>query len=183
MMGPRLRKLMLVLHVASSVGWLGAIAAYVALNIPALTSADEQTVRASYLMMQPVAYAVVPLALVSLFTGVVQSLGTPWGLFRHYWVVISLVLTVIATVVLLLHLPAVDEMADIAATPGSNVGRLSGDLFHSAGGLLVLVVPLILNIVKPRGLTRHGWRKQQEQRSTAGRPRATRDPRVETRRG
>ncbi len=164
-MPPRLRKFLLTVHVASSVGWLGSIGAYIALNVPALTSADERMVRAAYLMMEPVAwFAVLPLALASLLTGIVQSLGTPWGLFRHYWVLISLALTTFATTVLLLHTPAIDEMADLAADPNADLSRLGGDLFHSVGGLLVLLLPLFLNMYKPRGLTRYGWRKQQEQR-------------------
>jgi hypothetical protein len=99
----------------------------------------------------------------SLVTGIVQSLGTSWGLFRHYWVLISLFVTVFATVILLLHLAAVDSLAARAADPSTDVGTLNGDLFHSVGGLVVLLVPLVLNLYKPRGLTRHGWRKLQEQ--------------------
>jgi hypothetical protein len=167
-MPPRARKAMLAVHVAASVGWLGAIAAYIALNVPIVTGADEQLVRAAHLMMKPMAwYAVVPLALTSLVTGIVQSLGTPWGLFRHYWVLISLVMTMFATVILLLHMRDVDELAARAADPSSDPGSLNGDLFHSVGGLVVLLVPLVLNLYKPRGVTRYGWRKQQEQRAAS----------------
>jgi hypothetical protein len=167
-MPPRLRKLMLAVHIGTSVGWLGAIAAYVALHVPVLTGADEQTVRAAYLMMEPVIlFAVVPLALASLVSGIVQSLGTPWGLFRHYWVLVSLTLTAFAVTILLLHLPAVDVMAGRAASPDTDVSTLDGDLFHSVGGLLLLLVPLVLNIYKPRGLTRYGRRLQREQRPGA----------------
>jgi hypothetical protein len=166
-MPPRVRKAMLAVHIASSVGWLGAIAAYIALNVPVVTGADEQAVRAAHLMMRPVAwYAVVPLAVASLVTGIAQSLGTPWGLFRHYWVLISLFVTVSATVILLLHMRDVDALAARAADPATDVADLPGDLLHSIGGLVVLLVPLVLNIYKPRGLTRYGWRKQQEQRAS-----------------
>lgn len=156
---------MLTVHVASSVGWLGAVVAYIAVNVPVLAGADEQQVRAAHLMMEPLAwYAVLPTALASLTTGVVQSLGTPWGLFRHWWVVISFVTTIFATVILLLHLAAVETLAARAADPSSDVRGLRGDLFHAVGALGVLLVPLVLNIYKPRGLTRYGWRKQEEQR-------------------
>lgn len=164
-MGPRLRRFSLTVHVATSVGWLGAIAAYLVLNAVALGGRDVAVVRAAYLMMAPVAwYAITPLALASLVTGIVQSLGTPWGLFRHYWVLISLAITALATLVLLLHLPDVDRFAELAADPGTDPTALGGDLVHAVGGLLVLLVPLVLNIYKPRGLTRHGQRKQQVQR-------------------
>lgn len=167
-MSPVLRKFGLIVHVTSSVGWLGAIAAYLALNAAALTSQNDQTVRAAYLMMEPVAwYAIVPLALASLITGIVQSLGTPWGLFRHYWVLLSLVITVLATAVLLLHMGDVSRLADLAADQNVDPTGLGGDLAHSVGGLLVLLVPLVLNIYKPRGMTRYGQRKQRSLASRA----------------
>ena len=97
--------------------------------------------------------------------GIVQALGSPWGLFRHYWVTISLVVTSFAFVILVLHLPAVEGLAAAAADPSSDVNALGGDLFHSVGGLVVLTVPLVLNIYKPRGLTRYGWRKTRHVRS------------------
>jgi hypothetical protein len=155
---------MLALHVASSVGWLGAVVTYIALNVVAAGADDEKLVRAAFLMMKPVAwYAVLPLASTSLVTGIVQSLGTRWKLFRHYWVLVSLVLTGFATVTLLLRLPDVDALAARAADPTTDADRLNGDLFHSIGGLVVLLLLLMLNLYKPRGLTRYGRRKQQEQ--------------------
>jgi hypothetical protein len=105
------------------------------------------------------------LALAALVTGLVMALGTPWGLFRHYWVLISLGLTVLATVVSLVHMPTVSSLADLArATDGAHRGGLGGDLVHPGLGLVVLLVITTLNVYKPRGLTRYGWRKQQEQR-------------------
>jgi hypothetical protein len=170
MMSPGIRKAMLTVHVTSSVGWLGAIAAYIALNVPALASDDEQAVRAAYLMMDVVMrYTLVPLAAASLATGIVQALGTPWGLFRHYWVTISLALTTFAFVILVLHLSAVEDMASVAADPQADVTHLGGDLFHSIGGLVVLLVPLTLNIYKPRGLTGYGWRRSQKRRMNLSR--------------
>lgn len=165
-MPPAVRRFMLTVHVAASVGWLGAIAAYIALNVPALTSTDPQTVRAAYLMMQPVAlYGIVPLAVTSLITGIVQSLGTPWGLFRHYWVVISFAITAFATLVLVLHVSDIHTLATRASDPTGDI-RPGGDLFHSLGGLIVLLIPLWLNMYKPRGLTRYGWRRQQRTKPT-----------------
>jgi hypothetical protein len=170
-MPPRVRRFMLTLHVSASIGWLGAIAAYIALNVPALTSSQPQTVRAAYLMMEPVAvYAIVPLAVTCLITGIVQALGTPWGLLRHYWVLISLVLTAVATLVLIGHVSQIGAMAAAASDPTADLGTRRGDLFHSVGGLVVLLIPLWLNMYKPRGLTRYGWRQQQRAKKTAPRP-------------
>ena len=104
-MTPRLRKFALTAHVTSSVGWFGAVAGFLALAITGLAGRDAHRVQAAYLAMESVSWLViVPLSLASLVTGLAQALGTPWGLFRHYWVVIKLVMTVLATAVLLLHL-------------------------------------------------------------------------------
>src|SRR5829696_2436284 len=54
--------------------------------------------------MQVTAWTVlVPLALASLVTGLLQSLTTRWGLFRHYWVVVKQLIAVLATAVLLMY--------------------------------------------------------------------------------
>ena len=82
---------------------------------------------------------------------------------------ITLALTTFAFVILVLHLPAVQDMAATAADPQAGVTHLGGDLFHSVGGLVVLLVPLMLNIYKPRGMTRYGWRRTQELRVKASR--------------
>lgn len=93
-LGPIARKTLLTVHIAVSVGWMGAAAAYVALNLPSLTGAEEQAVRAAHLMMPVVAvYALMPLAMATLLTGVALSLGTKRGLLQHYWVAVSLVVT------------------------------------------------------------------------------------------
>lgn len=166
-MSPGLRKLALTAHITVSVGWLGAVAAYLALGVAAATSQNAQMVRAAWIAMALIGwYAIVPLALAALVTGLIMSLGTKWGLFRHYWTLITLLLTILATVVLLLHVPTVSYLADVAQqADGAGLSRLGGDLFHAGGGLLVLLVITGLNVYKPRGLTPYGWRKQQEERT------------------
>src|SRR5918997_499176 len=167
-MTPRLRKLALASHITLAVGWIGAVAGYIALDITVATSQDAQTLRAAYLAMELIAwYVIVPLALASLLTGLVMSLGTKWGLFRHYWVLISLLLTVIATVVLLVETQTIGYFADSAAdqaTSNDDLRALGNTLVHSVGGTVVLLVILVLNVYKPRGMTRYGWRKQQRER-------------------
>jgi hypothetical protein len=170
-MTPGLRKFALIIHLTSSLGWIGAVVAYLALGVAAVTSQDAQTVRAAWIAMELTGwFVIVPLALAALLTGIVMSLGTPWGLFRHYWVLITFVLTIFSTVILLLHMPTVSALADAAReADGAHLGGHGGDLFHAGAGLLVLLVITVLNVYKPRGLTRYGWRKQREQR-TASQP-------------
>jgi uncharacterized membrane protein len=169
-MTPRLRKLALTAHVASSVGWLGAVAGFLGLAVVGLTSEDAQAVRGAYLVMEPAAWFVlVPLALASLLTGLVQALGTTWGLFRHYWVLFKLLINLVATIVLLTYMETFRFMADVAADPSADLGavRNPSPLLHAAAALLLLLVATTLAVFKPRGVTPLGLRKRNEQRRAA----------------
>src|SRR5882724_7083809 len=107
-MAPGLRRFALIAHIMSSAGLLGAIASFLALAVAGLNSPDAPLVRGVYLAMELTArFVIVPLAFASLLTGVVQSPGTRWGLFRHWWVLMKLLLTIFATVVLLLKMALV----------------------------------------------------------------------------
>jgi hypothetical protein len=165
---PAARKLALAVHLTVSVGWIGAVAAYLSLDLAAATSDDPAILRASYIGMGAIADSViVPLAIAALLTGVLLSLGTKWGLVRHWWVTISLVLTVVATVVLLVETATIGAYAAVAADPAttsSELRALGSTLVHSVGGGVVLLTVLVLNIYKPRGMTPYGWRKQQAER-------------------
>jgi hypothetical protein len=100
-MTPRLRKFTLTAHIVSSVGWLGSVAAFLAPAVAGLTSRDVQIVRSAYLAMELIGwYVIVPLCLASLVTGLIQALGTQWGLFRHYWVLYKFLITVVSALIL-----------------------------------------------------------------------------------
>ena len=173
-MTPGLRKFVLTAHVASSVATLGAVAGFLALSIAGLASQSAGMVRAAYLSMELTAWFVIlPLLLASLLTGLVQSLGTPWGLFRHYWALVKLLVTVLVTVVLLLQMEGISHMAAVASETTLSSADLPGlrrsIRTHAAGGLLALLLPVVLSIYKPRGMTRHGWRRQQDEALGSGR--------------
>ena len=162
---PRLRRFALTAHVVSSVGWLGAVVVFLALALIGLTGRDAQTVRGVYLVMEPAAWFVlVPFSLASLLSGVVQSLGTKWGLFRHYWVLFKLLITVFATIVLLAYMETFGRLADVAAS-GEDLGavRNLSPMVHAALALVLLVVATVLAVYKPRGVTRYGRRKQRQE--------------------
>lgn len=120
--------------------------------------------------MEPIIkFALVPLSFASLLTGFIMSLGTSWGLFRHYWVFAKLLLTIFSTLVLLTQLEPISYMARIAAAPSTDLAILGGggQFLHPGVGLLVLLIIMTLSVYKPRGMTRYGWRKQQEKRKKA----------------
>src|SRR5262245_20536029 len=163
-MTPGVRKVALIVHLTASVGWIGAVMAYLALVVAAMTSQDVQILTAARMAMQLIGgYVIVPLSLASLFTGLIMALGTQWGLFRHYWVLLSLVLTVFATFVLMQHMWDSFFARASAGTHNVSSSGLQSELLHAGVGLLVLIVIQVLNVYKPRGMTSYGWRKQHEQ--------------------
>jgi hypothetical protein len=167
-MSPGLRKFALTMHVITSVGWFGAVAAFLALSIVGMTSQDAQLVRAAYLATDVTTWFVIlPLCFASLLTGVVSSLGTKWGLFRYYWILAKLVITFLATLVLLVHTQPIRLLADAVAKTTVFSAYLQRQQLQlvvaSIAALVVLLVVTALSYYKPRGMTRYGWRKQQEQ--------------------
>ena len=168
-MTTRLRKLVLTAHIIVSVGWFGAVAAFLALTVAGLTSRDAQMVRTAYAAMELTArWVIVPLAVASLLSGIIQSLGTPWGLFRHYWILAKLLLTTFATIILLAKMPLIGYAARRAVTTplsGPDLHMAGMQLaIHATGGLLVLLLITALSVYKPWGLTGYGQRKQQGRR-------------------
>ena len=169
-MAPLARRIALVAHVTTSVGWLGAVLVFLGLSVVGLTSDDEATVRGAYLVMRPTgSYVLMPLAVASLVSGVVQGLGTPWGVLRHYWVVFKLLISIVATLVLVTYLSTFSSMARLAADPavGLDMVRSPSPLIHSGLALVALLAATLLSVLKPRGLTLRGQRAQRSGRAVA----------------
>src|SRR5437899_34960 len=165
LMSAPVRKFALTTHITSSVGWFGAVAAFLSLAIAGQTSQNAQTVRAAYLSLELTTWAViVPLSVASLLTGIVQSLGTTWGLFRHQWIVAKLGLTVLATIILLVHTQPIDRVAAVAAErtlSSADLRQLRIQLVADAGAaVFALLVATTLSVYKPWGLTSYGLRTE-----------------------
>jgi hypothetical protein len=156
-LSPSARKFVLTAHLASSVGWMGALAVFLAHAIASRSSHDPQIIRSAAVAMAVSAWFVIlPLSIGTLVTGLIQALGTAWGLLRHYWVFFKLALTVIATAVLLLKLGPISELAAASLqesfAAGDMVGLRTSLLLHALGGLAILVVALVLAVYKPAGI-------------------------------
>jgi uncharacterized membrane protein len=158
-MGPRIRKTVLVVHVLASVGWFGAVAAFIALAVAGLGGGDAEGVAGVYAAAQVITwYVILPLGILSFISGIVQGLGTQWGLVRYWWVFIKLVLTTGALALLVVHIQVVDRAASHIGT-GAMAGMSGLDevrlqlVVDSAGAVAVLVITTLLSVVKPRGRT------------------------------
>ena len=123
-----------------------------------LSSRDPGVTGGVYRSMEATGwYVIVPLSLASLLTGLIQSLSTEWGLFRHYWILATLLINVLAASVLLLFMRGLTG-ADLL-TP-----RPAG---HAAAALVLLFTATVLSVYKPRGLTPYGSRKLRARRLQA----------------
>lgn len=165
-MSQRARKALLVVHVCMSVGWLGAVAAFLAVAVVAAAGTDADVARACAVVMEVLGWAVlVPLSGASLLTGIVQALVTPWGLFRHYWVVAKLVINVVAAAVLLMYMQTLGLVAARSGPAATDGGLHQGlqawsPVLHASAALVLLVLAVVLSVYKPRGVTGFGQRQQ-----------------------
>lgn len=163
-MTPGVRKLALTAHITTSVGWMGAVGCFLALAVAGVASKDHEIIQAAYLAMAVICwFVIVPLSIASPASGIIQAIGTPWGLLRHHWVLIKLLVTVPCTAVLLLHMMPTTEVAAVAAQ-GQVIGDALRDLriqlvADSIAALAVLLLTTVLAIYKPPGLTARGTRE------------------------
>ena len=170
MISVRLRKLALVAHVVASVGWIGAVLASLGLAITALASSDETTIRSAYIALDVLGlYVLVPLAFAALLGGIAQSFITSWGLVRHYWVIVKLIITVFSTLVLLMYTQTLSVLAEIAADPAASneslaVLRTPSVVLHASAALVLLLVATVLAVYKPKGMTAYGQRQLRKEK-------------------
>lgn len=166
-MRPTLRKLVLLAHITTSTGWLGAVATFLALAIAGLTCPDQQTVRSVYVAMPLVTWQVIaPLAFAALLTGLALSLGTPWGLTRYYWVLAKLLINSVSIPILLVHTRIISEVANAAAKGHLSDADLRGPreqlVVVAVAAVLALLAASALSVFKPRGMTPLNRRKSLE---------------------
>ncbi len=155
-LSPVASKVNLTAHITFSAGWIGAIVAFLGLAIGGLIGDNPERVRSMYIGMEVVAwFVIIPFCISAFLTGIVQSLTTQWGLFRHYWILIKLILTTVATVVLMMHMQPITYMASITSQRSVDVAELQGlriQLIADASvAIFVLLVAMALSVYKPFG--------------------------------
>ncbi|MFL6054718.1 MAG: hypothetical protein ACJ72W_17620 [Actinoallomurus sp.] len=159
-MPPRVRKVVTVVHVISSVGWLGLTLCLLTLGTTALVSDDPVLVRSIYRAMKVLGdVLIIPVTLTALLTGLLLALGTRWGLFRHYWVITKFGLTLLAAAASIFELRArFHEAASLVAqhptgpVSAMHMGALRATLVVAPTvALCVYVANVTLSIFKPWG--------------------------------
>ncbi|MEV0086478.1 hypothetical protein [Saccharopolyspora sp. NPDC050642] len=160
-LSPRAYKLWSTVHLVVASAWLGVTAAKLVLGLAAVLTGAPPRAQSLYLAVDAVDVAFPPLAIATLLSGVVLSLGTRWGLLRHYWVVTKLVLTV-AVIVTAVQLEDRHVRRAVPALEWRDGGTFFDAQPWSAGLLLalpvahliMLVAATVLSVYKPWGRTR-----------------------------
>ena len=169
-MSPSLINLNRTAHIIISLSWIGTVIAFFAISIVGLTSHNIEIVRGSYYFMDLISlYTIIPISVLAFLTGLIQSLGTSWGLFRYYWIILKFVLTIAAVGLLLLHqfklmdqAAAIVELSPAGTMP--NVGGSGKELMTKSGLAIFLLVGIaILGIYKPWSQTSFGHREDKAQ--------------------
>jgi len=172
-MSRRTRRVWLTLHIGVSAGWLGVALTMTALAITGVVTDSHSVRHGAYELLHIVDLAAaIPSMALSIITGLVVSLGTKWGLVKHWWVLvkfgISLTIPVIAGT---LESSLADELAIRTADPAGQPGGVGIALTVClASFTAALWIATILSVVKPWDRTR--WGRAAEARQHAVRRRS-----------
>jgi hypothetical protein len=111
---PRWRKLVLTAHVITAVGWLGVDLVLLTFGISGLAGADPDLVYPAQSYIGRVLFT--PLSILVWLIGVLNAIFTPWGLLKHWWVVVKLLVTTLMLgLVLFLLYPSLSDAGTLAA--------------------------------------------------------------------
>ncbi len=147
---PRWRKALLTVHIVTSVGWLGISAVLLTLGVAGARGADPAVV---YPAMGLIGTALLtPLAVAAWTFGLLTSLLTPWGVFKHWWVTVKLAVTTVLTVLVLFALGPTLRLAATGATLPADAREqlLAAPIVQT----VALVVVTVLSTYKPWGRLR-----------------------------
>lgn len=155
----RPRRTLRAVHVVLSGAWLGLCVAMITLGAGAMLTDDPAFALASHTMAGRLALAIPVCAVGSILTGVALSVATPWGLVRHWWIVVKIVLA-FATIATAIGLGGTWREQAVArlgadAVDGAAAG-LPGWLVvgSSVAHLVMLAAATVISVEKPWGRTR-----------------------------
>lgn len=178
---PAARRLVLTIHIVSSIGWIGVYLVMLTLVITGLTASDPGVVRAAYVVMQVIdANLTVPITLTMLVSGVVLSVGTKWGLTRYYWVLVKIVISAVLTALVLAWQEgrlAAAAAAVSAVDSGLPANPSNGAIMPPIVVITAALVATVLSVYKPWGRT--PWAARKRLTGAAGAFRLSPEGRVE----
>ncbi|MEW2610544.1 DUF2269 domain-containing protein [Streptomyces sp. NPDC047880] len=161
-LGRSARRAALVVHVTASACWLGLSLGLLALGTTAASTGSAATVEASVRAMKLFAdWLLLPVAFLTLLSGLLLSLGTKWGLARYRWVYTKFWLTLATTTATVLALRPGVNSAVTAVAAGGPLPDAGDVLFGPVVSLSAYVFMTVISVLKPWGKTRRGHRRTQ----------------------
>ncbi|MEU5540347.1 DUF2269 domain-containing protein [Streptomyces sp. NPDC020362] len=178
------RRASLVVHVTASASWLGLTLGLLALGTTATVTGSAVTVEACVRGMKLFAdWLLLPVAFLALLSGVVLSMGTPWGLARYRWVCTKFWLTLATTGATAFALRPGVNSAVAAVAAGGPLPDAGAVLFGPVVSLSAYIFMTVISVLKPWGLTRRGRDHRAAARASVraeGGPRASAVPKIRT---
>ena len=157
-LGARMRKVVLVVHIASAGAWIGIDVVMGVLVFTALFGGDETRALCYRALELFAVWPLIATGLSCLASGVVLGLGTKWGLVRYWWVAVKLALNVLLVALVPVALrPEVIEKAEQGRrfVAGEAASLAVGDLiFPPIVSPTLLLVAFVLAVFKPWGRIR-----------------------------
>jgi hypothetical protein len=174
-LSPRQRKVTLLAHLLSGIGWMGADVVLFILLYTGLTTNDGQLAASCYIAVTVFVPIAVPvLSLGMLGTGLLLGWGTKWGLVRYWWVFVKLAMALILTVLVFIALvPGINDLPEADPTLGAGAVRdtigeaTTGLLFPPIVSFTMLGIAAVLSVFKP--WSRTPWSKTNERETVRSR--------------
>ena len=143
------RKPTLFAHIISTSAWIGSVFAFLLLALVGLYGNHPQVYPAMELMTT---WIILPVAFLSLGTGILLSLVTSWGLTRHYWVIAKLLINALSLPLLLLHTRMIRMVGARGALSFTDLRPERTHIVVAAAAALgALLLATFLSVYKPKG--------------------------------
>ena len=160
-LSPQAMKIVKMFHICFALCWV--VAALILLSllvIPHSRSGDELYMQSRIVQIVD-DYFIIPGALGSLITGLIYGIGTHWGFFKHTWITVKWILTILqilfGTFVLGPYVNnnviLADQLRDAALTDSVFLGNVQTTLIGGGIQLALLVFMVVISVQKP-------WRKR-----------------------
>lgn len=154
------KSILVALHVLSVASWIGGTLAMLLLTAYLSKGANGEQLLYTMASMKIIDENLLKYpALLSLITGILLSVWTQWGLTKHYWIIIKLVLTVMTIMIGILFLSKwtaglgemIKDMGFLALKDEQFKSTWTSILMTSSFNLVCLAFMTFITYLKPFG--------------------------------
>ena len=146
------RNIAVTVHVVAALALLGVSTVVLVAGLQAATRDDARDAHAVYSLLRLLTFSLdLPLAAITLLSGVLLALTSRWGLFRHWWVIAKLAIYGATLIIgLVLISPSLDTMIDVTEAGNTGESGARSTLIVAAGvQAVILAAAAALGVFKP----------------------------------